>query len=31
MEQDATWATESGELNYIHETLLEAMKRLGKK
>jgi PhnB protein len=30
-ENDATWATESNELNYIHETLLETMKRLGKK
>jgi uncharacterized glyoxalase superfamily protein PhnB len=26
-----TWATESSELNYIHETLLETMKYLGKK
>ena len=30
-EDDATWATESSELNYIHETLLETMKGLGKK
>jgi uncharacterized glyoxalase superfamily protein PhnB len=29
--EDATWATESSELNYIHETLLETMKRLGRK
>jgi PhnB protein len=28
---DSTWATESTELNYIHETLLETMMRLGKK
>jgi uncharacterized glyoxalase superfamily protein PhnB len=28
---DATWATESSELNYIHGTLLDAMKSLGKK
>lgn len=27
----AAWATESEELNYIHETLLETMKSLGKK
>jgi uncharacterized glyoxalase superfamily protein PhnB len=30
-DDDAIWATESSELNYIHETLLETMKRLGKK
>jgi PhnB protein len=30
-EEDATWATESSELTYIHETLLETMKSLGKK
>jgi uncharacterized glyoxalase superfamily protein PhnB len=30
-ENDATWATDSNELNYIHETLLETMTRLGKK
>jgi PhnB protein len=29
-EEDATWVTESRELTYIHETLLETMKRLGK-
>jgi uncharacterized glyoxalase superfamily protein PhnB len=28
---DATWATEKSELNYVYETLLETMKRLGKK
>jgi hypothetical protein len=28
---DAAWTTESSELNYIHETLLEAMKNLGRK
>jgi uncharacterized glyoxalase superfamily protein PhnB len=28
---DMTWATESGELDYIHETLLETMQNLGKK
>jgi PhnB protein len=27
---DAAWNTESSELQYIHETLLETMKRLGK-
>ena len=30
-DSDVTWATESSELNYIHETLLETMKSLGKK
>lgn len=30
-DNDASWATESSELNYIHDTLLETMKRLGKK
>lgn len=30
-EDEATWATESSELSYIHETLLETMKHLGKK
>lgn len=30
-DNDATWATESRELNYIHDTLLETMKRLGRK
>ena len=30
-QEDATWSTESSELNYIHETLLETMKGLGKK
>lgn len=30
-EDDATWAIESSELTYIHETLLETMKHLGKK
>jgi PhnB protein len=30
-DKDVTWATESGELNYIHDTLLETMKRLGKR
>lgn len=30
-DNDATWATESREQNYIHDTLLETMKRLGKK
>ena len=29
-EEDATWVTESRELTYIYETLLETMKRLGK-
>jgi uncharacterized glyoxalase superfamily protein PhnB len=29
-EEAATWVTESPELTYIHETLLETMKRLGK-
>ena len=28
-EDHAAWATESSELNYIHETLLETMKQLG--
>jgi uncharacterized glyoxalase superfamily protein PhnB len=28
---DATWTTASNELSYIHETLLEAMKNLGRK
>ena len=28
---DATWATESNELNYIHDTLLDTMKHLGRK
>jgi PhnB protein len=28
--EDATWATESSELNYIHETLLETMPQLGR-
>ena len=31
MNDNATWVTESPELNYIHETLLETMKSLGKK
>ncbi|CAG0937456.1 hypothetical protein TFLX_06386 [Thermoflexales bacterium] len=30
-EGNATWNTESSELNYIHDTLLETMKHLGKK
>lgn len=30
-DSDATWSTESSELTYIHETLLETMKCLGKK
>jgi uncharacterized glyoxalase superfamily protein PhnB len=30
-ENDASWSTDSRELNYIHETLLETMKKLGKK
>jgi len=30
-DNDATWATESSELTYIHETLLETMKSSGKK
>jgi uncharacterized glyoxalase superfamily protein PhnB len=30
-EEDATWTTESSELAYIHDTLLEAMDRLGRK
>lgn len=29
-EADSTWATESNELQYVHETLLETMKELGK-
>lgn len=29
-ESDSTWATESDELRYIYETLLETMKGLGK-
>lgn len=29
--EDATWATESSELNYIHKTLLETMPQLGRK
>jgi len=29
-EDDAAWDTESSELNYIHDTLLETMKHLGK-
>lgn len=28
---EPTWSSESSELNYIHETLLETMKRLGRK
>jgi uncharacterized glyoxalase superfamily protein PhnB len=30
-QDDATWATESSELNYIHDTLLETMKHLGER
>jgi len=30
-EEGDAWATESSELSYIHETLLETMRRLGKK
>jgi uncharacterized glyoxalase superfamily protein PhnB len=30
-EDDATWTTASSELNYIHDTLLETMPRLGQK
>jgi uncharacterized glyoxalase superfamily protein PhnB len=30
-DNDATWSTESKELHYIHDTLLETMKSLGKK
>lgn len=30
-DDNATWTTESSELSYIHDTLLETMKRLGKK
>jgi len=30
-ENDATWDTGSSGLNYIHDTLLETMKRLGRK
>jgi hypothetical protein len=28
---DATWTTESSELNYIHDTLLETLPQLGTK
>lgn len=30
-DNNETWDTESSELDYIHDTLLETMKRLGKK